>query len=104
MAYEIPMYRFRKGVPHEDAKRMVEAFNDFLKTAPGFKERRTYHDRDRDVWIDVVEWNSMEEALKGMEDFGKSPLCAKFLELVDPELNAMHHGDLVQVFTAPAPA
>ena len=99
MAYEIPVYRFRKEVSHEAAKRMMESLNDFLRTAPGFKERRTYHDAGRDVWIDVVEWNSMEEALRGMEDFAKAPVFAEFLAMVDPELNLMHHSQLIQTFT-----
>ncbi len=100
MAYEIPIYRFRKGVTPEAATRMMETLNDFLRTAPGFKERRTYHDLTRDVWIDVVEWTSMEEALRGMEDFAKAPAFIEFLAMVDPDFNHMHHGELVQTFTA----
>ena len=99
MAYEIPIYRFRKDVTHEAAMRMMDTLNDFLRTAPGFKERRTYHDGARDVWIDVVEWNTMEEAHRGMEDFAKSRAFTEFLAMVDPDLNLMHHGELVQTFT-----
>jgi len=101
MAYEIPIYRFRKDVSHEAARRMMETLNDSLRTAPGFKERRTYHDVKQDVWIDVVEWNSMAEAIRGMEDFAKAPAFTEFLALVDPDFNLMHHGELVQTFTGP---
>lgn len=99
MAYEIPIYRFRKDVTPEAAKRMMKTLNDFLRTAAGFKERRTYHDVERDVWIDVVEWDSMEEALRGMENFAKAPAFAEFMAMVDPDFNLMHHGELVQTFT-----
>jgi hypothetical protein len=100
MAYEIPIYRFKKNVSREAAKGMMESLNDFLRTAPGFKERRTYHDAQRDVWIDIVEWTSMAEAVQGMEDFAKSPTFTTFLEMVDPDFNLMHHGELIQTFTA----
>ena len=65
---------------------------------PGFRARRTYHDRERNVWIDVVEWESMELALRGMEAFGKSPLLAELMAIADPQMNLMHHGHLVHSY------
>lgn len=99
MAYEIPMYRFRKGVSFEEAKGVVLSLNEFLRTAPGFKVRKTYYDDRSEVWIDVVEWKTMEHALSALDAFAKSPLCEKFASLADPSFNHMHHGRLVQTFT-----
>ncbi|WP_230531083.1 hypothetical protein [Microvirga roseola] len=98
MAFEIPLYRFRKDVGFEDAKRAALSLNEFLRTAPGFKIRKTYYDDEKDVWIDVVEWETMEQALQALEDFPKSPSFAEFIKLADPDFNHMHHGNLIQTF------
>lgn len=98
MAYEIPMYRFKKDVSFEDAKAMSLSLNGFLEKATGFKHRKTVYDAKQDVWIDFVEWENMDLAFKAMEDFGNSDLCAKFLELADPEFNHMYHGEVVNFF------
>jgi len=100
MAFEIPLYRFRKDVSFEDAKRVTLGLNEFLRTAPGFKTRSTYYDEKSNVWIDVVEWETMELALKALEDFSKSPSFEEFVKLADPEFNLMHHGHLIETFTA----
>ncbi|WP_112664255.1 hypothetical protein [Microvirga flavescens] len=98
MAFEIPLYRFRKDVSFEDAKRVALGLNEFLRTAPGFKTRSTYYDDKSDVWIDVVEWETMELALQALDDFSKSPSFAEFVKLADPDFNLMHHGNLIQTF------
>lgn len=98
MAYEIPLYRFRKDVSFEDAKQAALDLNEFLKTAPGFKIRRTYYDRKADVWIDMVEWESMEHALQALDSFSKSESFGRFMKLADPDFSLMHHGELIQVF------
>ena len=100
MAYEIPLYRFRTDVSFEDARQAALDLNEFLRTAPGFKVRRTYYDRKAAVWIDIVEWESMEHALQALDDFSKSESFEKFMKLADPEFSLMHHAELVDVFTA----
>lgn len=100
MAYEIPMYRFRKGVGFEEAKSVALGFDEFLRTAPGFKLRKTYYDDKSDVWIDVVEWETMEHALQALDDFARSPSFDAFANLVDPAFNHMHHAQLIHSFKA----
>lgn len=100
MAYEIPLYRFRKDVSFADAKQAALNLNEFLRTAPGFKVRRTYYDRKTNVWIDVVEWETMEHAIQALEDFSTSEYFAEFANLADPDFSLMHHGELIQVFKA----
>lgn len=100
MAYEIPLYRFRQDVSFEDAKQTTLNLNDFLRTASGFKVRRTYYDKKSNVWIDVVEWETMEHAMQALEDFSKSECFAEFANLADPDFSLMHHGELIQVFKA----
>jgi hypothetical protein len=100
MAFEIPLYRFRKGVSFEDAKRTALGLNDFLRNAPGFKARSTYYDDKNDIWIDVVEWETMELALQALDDFSKSPSFAEIAKLADPNFNHMYHGNLIQTLTA----
>jgi hypothetical protein len=100
MIYEMPFYRFRKDVSFEDAKRAALGLNEFLRTAPGFKFRNTYYDDKKDVWIDVVEWETMELALQALEDFPKSQSFTEFMKLADPDFIHMHHGRLIETFRA----
>ena len=98
--YEIPLYRFRKGLSFEEARQAALDLNEFLKTAPGFKVRRTYYDRKADIWIDVAEWETMEHAMQGLEGFAKSESFGRFMKLADPGFNLMHHAELIDVFAA----
>ena len=84
----------------EDAKRVTLGLNEFLRTAQGFRTRSTYYDDKNDVWIDVVEWATMENALQALGDFSKSPSFDEFMKLADPDFNLMHHGNLIQTYKA----
>ncbi len=98
MAFEIPLYRFRNDVSLQEANAMVLRLNEFLKDASGFGSRKTFYDEKSEVWIDLVEWETMGNAIAGFAAFSRTDLCQDFTEVVDPHFNLMHHADVVQEF------
>ena len=71
-------------------QREVEAF-------PGFIHRRLLKDGDGN-WIDIVDWNSMEEAMHAAEAINGKPLAAQFGELVEPGSAKALHLSHVRVY------
>lgn len=100
MAFEIPVYKFRPEVPHESQREIVQSFNRFLETAPGFIRRDTYFDPKQLVWVDVVEWQTMDLALAAAEDFAKSQQFQAWIAAADPDFGHMLHCHPIQSVTA----
>lgn len=42
MAFEIPIYRFKRDVPFEEAKKTALRLNEFLSEAPGLRSRKNW--------------------------------------------------------------
>lgn len=78
MAFELPIYRFKRDVSFEEAKKIALRLNDVLAETPGFRSRTTCYDEKSDTWIDLVEWGMMEHALVGFEELVNSSKVHEF--------------------------
>lgn len=56
--------------------------NDFCLQQPGFIYRSLSQD-DKQVWHDIVYWQSMELAKTAGEQFGQYPVCKKLATVID---------------------
>jgi len=74
----------------DELQRQVEAF-------PGCIHRRLLKDGDGN-WIDIVDWNSIEEAMQAAEAINGKPLAAQFGELVEAGSVKVLHLSPVRVY------
>ncbi len=74
----------------DELQREVEAFQ-------GCIHRRLLKDGDGN-WIDLVDWNSLEEAMAASEAISSTPLAAEFGALVEPGSVKVLHLSPVRVY------
>jgi hypothetical protein len=88
---ELVLYRLKSGVEEARFLKDADAITDVLRTLPGFLSRRLLTAVEDGQWADVVEWRSMEEALRAAEVFPTMPGVASLLETVDMANVTMLH-------------
>ncbi len=74
----------------DELQREVEAFQ-------GCIHRRLLKDGDGN-WIDIVDWNSIEEDMQAAEAIDGKPLAAQFGDLVEPGSVKVLHLSPVRVY------
>ncbi len=94
---EIVMYRAKPEVSDAHLTELSDGFQRELDGFPGYIRRRLLKDDDG-IWIDIVDWNSMEEAMRASEQINASPLAAAFGELVEGESVKVMHLSPVRVY------
>lgn len=82
-----------------DEAALVEASNalqtDFLSKQRGFIRRDLLKGKDNQ-WVDIVYWNSQEEADQASKNAANSPACHQYFSLMaetnhdDPSLGVLH--------------
>jgi len=70
------------------------AIDDFARSSDGFVRRHLSRD-ENGVWLDVMEWSSMEAAMAAMDAFPKQPSLAPVLAAIDGDTVTIRHGRLM---------
>lgn len=65
----------------------------FLCDAPGFV-RRTLTQRPDGIWLDMVEWTTLDEALAAADAILVEPSAATFMQAIDPDSIKMNHWNI----------
>jgi len=69
--------------------------SEFVSQQSGFIKRELVKAKDNQ-WVDIVYWNSLEEAEQASRNAMNSPVCLKYFELMvgadpaDPSAGVMH--------------
>lgn len=69
--------------------------SEFVSKQSGFIKRELVKAKDNQ-WVDIVYWNSLEEAERAAKNAMNSPICLKYFELMvgadpnDPSAGVMH--------------
>ena len=89
---EIVRYRIKETANAEQAIAAWHKSQDFANAQPGFK-RRQLASSDNGEWIDVVEWDSMEDAKAAAATFdpGKYPELMDLVAVLDDTSMSMDH-------------
>ncbi len=98
MTIEIAQFKIKAGV--SDAEVLTasqEAHDGFLTTYNGFLDRELLKSSDEE-WIDIVRWETMEDAQKAMQNFMGHPSTKKFGEVIDPSSIKMMHCEVVKKY------
>ena len=63
----------------------------FLKTRSGFVSRTVKQDhKDETIFLDIVEWETLEDAERAMADSQNEPTLIPFFEAFDKVINFNH--------------
>jgi len=77
---EIAQFKLASGVTDEEFVKEAEAVQkNFLEKQSGYIDRELLKDRDGQ-WVDILHWNSMEEAQKAAEIMMKDPATQRFMQ------------------------
>ena len=94
-ALEIAIYKTNDGVSDADfIKTGVEMEANFAKKQKGFI-KRTFAKSEIGEWVDVIYWETMDDAMKASEVAMKSPVCAPMFGIIDPTSVKMHHFEIL---------
>ena len=90
---ELVVYKLNEGVSREQFLATNRPASTWLSTQPGFISRELVYDGDGDRWVDVVWWETMEQAQAAAELAMSSESCAPMFALIDTESMLMLHGE-----------
>jgi len=88
---ELVLYRLKSGVEEAAYLATSDDVTDALRTLPGFLGRRLMTAVEDGQWAEVVEWRSLEEAMRAAEAIPTLAGIAPAIEMVDMTNITMLH-------------
>ena len=92
---ELVVFKLKPGVTREEFLATNDAVSNWAKQQPGFLSREQAYDAQGDRWIDVLWWNTIEDAQAASERAMTSESCAPMFALIDDDATLMLHADQV---------
>ena len=86
----VVMCKLNEGVQDADYLKASDAITTDMNNTKGFIRRELFKSTDG-MWIDLVYWESLEDAHKFAEEFSKLPSAASFGTMIDAKTIALHH-------------
>ncbi len=88
---EIAQFELASGVTDEEFIKEAEVVQrDFLEKQSGYIDRELLKDKNG-LWIDILHWDSMEEAKKAAEVMIKNPKAQGFIQKIHlPSVKMFH--------------
>ena len=90
---ELVVFKLDDGVSREQFLGTNDAVSAWIGKQPGFISRELSYDAEGDRWIDVLWWESMDEARAAAEKAMTSESCTPMFRLIDMESTLMLHGE-----------
>jgi hypothetical protein len=97
LVIELVSVKTRPGVDEADMLRAADAVMAFLSKASGFIRRELFK-AGENQWVDLIYWNSREEAEAAMAQSMDQPCVLEMMRLLDESSLAMQHLDQVRVY------
>jgi hypothetical protein len=89
---ELVVYKLKNGISREQFLGTNDAVSRWISKQPGFVSRELVHDADGDRWVDVIWWETMENAHIAAELSQTSESCTPMFGLIDMESALTLHG------------
>ncbi len=89
---ELVVYQLREGVSREQFLGTNDAVSSWISQQPGFISRELVYDAEGDRWVDVIWWESLQQAQAASERSMTSESCSPMFALIDKESALMLHG------------
>jgi hypothetical protein len=88
--FEIVIYQLKPAVDRDQFLEISARATDWLRQRPGYLGRQLLED-DSGLWVDLVRWATMDDALAAAGAFMEVPEAAAFMDAVEPESVIMLH-------------
>ena len=89
---ELVVYSLHEGTSREQFLGTNGAVSTWISKQPGFISRELVYDNQGDRWVDIVWWETMEQALAASEASMTSESCSPMFALIDMESALILHG------------
>ena len=89
---ELVVFKLNDGVSRDEFLATNDPVSTWISRQPGFISRDLSFDAEGDRWIDVIWWESLEDAGAVAELALSSESCAPMFALIDMESMLMLHG------------
>jgi hypothetical protein len=99
-ALELVVYKLNEGVSREQSLATNGAVSTWISKQPGFISRDLVHDAEGDRWVDVIWWETMEQARAVSEASMTSESGLPMFAEIDEQSMRMIHGVPIDTVTA----
>ena len=89
---ELVVYKLNDGVSREQFLGTNDAVSSWISKQPGLISRELVYDAEGDRWVDVIWWETLEQAHAASELSMTSESCSPMFALIDMESALMLHG------------
>ena len=90
---ELVVFELSEGATREQLLATVEPVSEWIKSQPGFISRELSYAPEADKWIDMVRWQSLQDAHAAAELAMDSETCAPMFALINFDTMLMLHGE-----------
>lgn len=98
MVIEMAQFKMKVGVSEDEVlAASQEAQDGFLAKQKGYVSRELLKSSEGE-WVDIVHWETMEDAQTAMNSFMGHPSTKKFGEVIDPSSIKMMHLEVVKKY------
>ncbi|MGH2726118.1 MAG: hypothetical protein ACRDKS_03995, partial [Actinomycetota bacterium] len=87
------VFKLSEGVSRERFFGTLDPVSSWISKQPGFISRELSYDADGDRWIEVIWWETTENAGAAAELAMNSESCAPMFALIEMEEALMLHGE-----------
>ncbi len=87
---EITTFRLNEGIETADFLKVSPSITAFASALPGFVSRSLTRSDDG-VWMDYVEWATLEQAEAAQAAFPQEPSMGPVMAMIDPASLTMDH-------------
>ncbi len=92
---ELVVFQLKPGATREQLLATNDALSSWAREQPGFISREQAYDAAGDRWIDMLWWETIEDARAASEAALSSEACAPMFALIDEQSTLMLHADPV---------
>lgn len=90
MIYEVALFQTQPGISDAEALRLLELLTPIVSQFPGFVSRRISRN-EQGLWLDFLEWETMEQARSASATILKMPAAAEAFQIIDMSTLQMFH-------------
>jgi antibiotic biosynthesis monooxygenase (ABM) superfamily enzyme len=89
---ELVVYQLHKGVSREQFLGTNDAVSSWIRQQPGFLSRELVYEAEGDRWVDVIWWETLEQAQAASERSMTSESCSPMFALINMDSALLLHG------------
>jgi hypothetical protein len=97
---ELVLFKLKDGATREQLLATVDGVTRWAGSQPGFVSRDLAYSEADDRWIDVVWWESLEDAEAAAGAAMSSPSCAPMFALIDDDSMLFLHARPASALTS----